>query len=222
MDEVMHLEDLPAFKHAPSYARKFAEELLTFQQEEILIELDDHKFYGRKGLASNINYSRVDNQLLGEELSYTFTYLKQTIEVSLQFYENISDYYRLFVYTRSNGKSGMAFSENLTTNRTQDGIYVLKNKIKFSDRMNGNPEVSKIIRQRKQQVLCDLLSDYGFNVCDNHDIYLGEFDTGRLKGEFAETNVEQFVYDMIIIALLKGHYMGNKGYHLEFLPELNS
>ena len=46
MDEVMYLEDLPAFKHAPSYARKFSEELLTFQQEEIVVDLDGHKFYG--------------------------------------------------------------------------------------------------------------------------------------------------------------------------------
>lgn len=221
MQDIVYLEDLPAYKEAPRFARKFADALLSFDQEEITIEIENHKFHGKKGLSSNIQYARYDNQLLGEELSYTFLLRNQKIEISLQFYENSSNHYRLFTFTRCNDEVGQVFSVNLSTNRLKDGRYALKNKIKFSDRIESDPDIAKKIRSLKQQVLCDLLADYEFDISDKHDVFLGEFDALNLKGEFINTNVNQFVYDMFIITLLKGHYMGNKGYHLDFLPVLN-
>lgn len=222
MQNVIYLNDLPAYKNAPRFATKFVDALWDFNQEEVTIEIDNHKFYGKKGISSNIQYSRDYCQLLGEELSYTFLLPNQQLEISLQFYVNNSNYYRLFAFTRCNGEVGLVFSINLSRNRLGDGRYALKNKIKFSERIEGDPEIAKEIRKRKQEVLCDLLADLKYNVSDENDIYLGVFDTlNSLDGEFIDTDVNRFVHDMLTITLLKGHYMGNKGYRLDFLPLLN-
>lgn len=221
MTDVIFVEDLPAFKEGPRYARKFAQSLLAYKKEEVTIWLDNEAYKGIKGISSNIQYLYEDFQLLGTELSYTFNILNQQIEISLQFYENTSNYWRLFSYTRCNNQVGMVFSVNLSKARIKDGLYELQNKIKFSDRMEGNPDLAKKIRKRKQEVLCNVLVDYGFEVSDMHDVYLGDFSVLNLDGEFINTDLDQFVEDMLTISLLKGHYMGNKGYSLDFLPKLN-
>lgn len=223
MQEIIYLEDLPAYKEAPQFATKFADALWEFNQEEVVIEIDNHRFRGKKGISSNLQYSRYDNQLLAEDLSYTFSLPNQQLEISLQFYRNKSKHYRLFAFTRCNGEVGLAFSINLSINRVVDGKYALKNKIKFSDRIDSDPDIAKAIRKRKQEVLCDLLADLNFNISNENDVCLGVFDTtNTLDGEFINTNVNQFVHDMLTITLLKGHYMGNKGYRLDFLPLLNN
>lgn len=221
MNDIIFVEDLPAFKDAPRYARKFAQNLLRYKQDEITIWLNDKPYKGKKGISSNFQYAYEDFQLLGTELSYTFNILNQQIEVSLQLYENTSNYWRLFSYIRCNSQVGLVFSVNLSTGRVQEGLYELQNKIKFSDRLEENPDLAKEIRKRKQEVLCNVLVDYGFDISDKNDVYLGEFFVLNIDGEFINTDLNQFVEDMITISLLKGHYMGNKGYSLDFLPKLN-
>lgn len=60
--------------------------------------------------------------------------------------------------------------------------------------------------------------DYGYNITEDNELQLGYFDPLNLKGTFVDTTRDQFVFDMMIASLIKGHYMGNKGYTLDFIP----
>lgn len=221
MNKVIYVEDIDTYQQAPRYAKKLTQNLLNFNQDKITIQIAGKSFTGIKGIQSNIQYLYDEFQLIGSELSYTFTIQNQTIEISLQFYENTSNYWRLFSYVRCNNHSGMAFSINITKGKIKEGLYELKNKIKFSDRIEGDPDIAKAIRKRKQEVLCNVLVDHGFEVSNNSDVYLGSFSTLSSPGEFIDTNLQQFIEDIITVSLLKGHYMGNKGYSFDFLPKLN-
>ena len=70
---------------------------------------------GTKGVKDKIQYNQDGFESLQNEHEYTFPILDGDLQVSLQLYENTSDFYRLFCYTKINGKEGMTFSVNLTT-----------------------------------------------------------------------------------------------------------
>ena len=72
---------------------------------------------GTKGVKDKIQYNQDGFESLQNEHEYTFPILDGDLQVSLQLYENTSDFYRLFCYTKINGKEGMTFSVNLTTEK---------------------------------------------------------------------------------------------------------
>lgn len=171
---------------------------------------------GKKGVKDKIQYNRTDLDLLQNQHEYTFPVLDGDLQVSLQLYKNITGYYRLFCYTRINGKQGMTFSINLTTQKDSTNVIYLTQKMKFTERYRGSSEISQAHRRHKQIVFCDLLRKLGFDVTDNSDLILGIFDS--TKKQLANTSVDEFLNDFIVIAILKGHFQGNKGYQLEILP----
>ncbi|MNG00410.1 hypothetical protein D3C84_833440 [compost metagenome] len=114
----------------------------------------------------------------------------------------------------------MLFSINLTTEKDAEGSIFLMQQIKFSDRMDGNAEHAQHFRRMKQAVFVGMLRKLGYEVTDQNHLILGIYDTRT--AEFLNTTSENFLSDFILIALLKGHFMGNKGYELEILPSYNN
>ncbi len=96
--------------------------------------------------------------LLKHKHEYTFPLLMGDLQVSLQLYENINNHYRLFCFMNFNGKSGMTFSINLTTEKESENIIYLAQKLKFGERYEGSQELAKANRRQKQIVFSELLN----------------------------------------------------------------
>jgi len=174
---------------------------------------------GHRGVLDKIQYNRDDVDLLKNKHEYIFPILEGDLQVSLQLYENVSGFYRLFCFTNFRGKSGMTFSVNLTTEKESENIIYLTQKIKFSERYQGSNNLAQAHRRQKQIVFCDLLRKLGFDITDNNDLILGIFDPIRKR--LVNTSIDKFLNDFIFVSILKGHFQGNKGYQLEILPTYN-
>ena len=174
---------------------------------------------GKKGVKDKIQYNQDGFESLQNEHEYTFPILDGDLQVSLQLYENTSDFYRLFCYTKINGKEGMTFSVNLTTEKESENVIYLTQKIKFSEQYKGNEKLAQAHRRQKQIVFCEQLKKLGFDVTENNDLILGIFDP--TKKQLVNTSLEKFLNDFIVVSILKGHFQGNKGYQLEILPTFN-
>jgi hypothetical protein len=173
----------------------------------------------KKGVKDKIQYNQTDYDLLKNEHEYTFSIQEGELQVSLQFYYNINDHYRLFCYTRFNDIQGMTFSVNLTTEKESENVIYLTQKIKFAERYTGNAKLAQAHRRQKQIVFCDLLHKLGFDITDNSDLILGIFDPK--SKQLINTSADKFLNDFIVVSILKGHFQGNKGYQLEILPTFN-
>jgi hypothetical protein len=175
---------------------------------------------GRKGVNGSIQYNERDFDLLDNEHEYTFPVLKGELQVSIQLYENLNFHYRLFCFTKINGKVGLTFSVNLTTEKESEEVIYLTQKIKFAERYKGDSNLAQAHRRQKQRVFCELLSKLNLDVTESNDIILGIFDPTR--EQFVNTTPDKFLNDFLVVSLLKGHFQGNKGYQLEILPAFNS
>ena len=207
----------------PMDCLKFANYLLQSKNRDIEIEIEGVKLVGKAGITSSIMYSKDFLNILGDNLSYTFTHNHQKIELSLQFYKNTRNHHRLFGFTKCSGGVGLVFSINMSLQKQADGTYALANKLMFSDRIEGDAEIAKMIRKRKQEATLDYLANQGFKITDKNEVKFGTFDPHAPDSDqaFIGTSAEQFIKDYIFVTLVKGHYMGNKGYSLDFLPALN-
>lgn len=180
------------------------------------ITIGKFQLNGKSGVKSSIQYNQLDVDLLNNKHEYTFPLQSGDLQVSLQLYRNVNNHYRLFCYTNFNGKSGMTFSMNLTTEKESEEIIYLTQKLKFAERYQGSQELAKAHRRQKQIVFSDFLNKLGMDITDNNELILGIYDP--IKSEFANTNANQFLNDFIVVSILKGHFQGNKGYQLEILP----
>ena len=174
---------------------------------------------GTIGVKDTIQYNQAGLDLMDNEHEYTFPIQDGDLQVSLQLYENVSGFYRLFCYTRIGDKQGMTFSVNLTTEKESDNIIYLTQKIKFSERYEGSEQLAKAHRRQKHVVFCDLLRKLGLDVTENSDLILGIFDP--VEEQLVNTSATKFLNDFIVVSILKGHFQGNKGYQLEILPTYN-
>lgn len=202
---------------------KFSNYLLQMKNKDVEVGIEGVTLVGKAGITSSIQYSRDLINILGDNLSYTFTLNQQKIELSLQFYENTRNHYRLFGFTKCNGGVGLVFSINMSLQKQADGTYSLANKLMFSDRIEGDAEIAKMIRKRKQEAALDYLEKKDFKITDKNEVEFGIFDPHApdIDQAFIGTSAEKFIKDYIFVTLVKGHYMGNKGYRLGFLPTLN-
>ena len=180
---------------------------------------------GTKGVDARIQYNQTDidepgGDLLQNKHEYTFPIADGELMVSLQLYLNSANCYRLFCYTRIGSVQGMTFSVNLTTEKEDDNVINLVQKIKFIEQYKGDEKLAKAHRQRKQIILCNLLNKLGYFVSENNELVLGSFNP--IKGKFLDTTPEKFLNDFLVVSLLKGHFQGNKGYQLEILPDFNN
>jgi hypothetical protein len=199
-------------------AKIFAE-LLRDTKLPNKITIGKFSLKSKKGVKDKIQYNQGDLDLLQNKHEYTFPILNGDLQVSLQLYENISNYYRLFCFTRINGKKGMTFSVNLTTEKESANVIYLTQKIKFAEQYQGSSQLAQAHRRQKQIVFCDLLRKLNFDITENSDLILGIFDP--TKKQLVNTSVDKFLNDFIVVSILKGHFQGNKGYQLEILPTYN-
>ena len=171
---------------------------------------------GRPGVAGRIQYNERDVDLLGNRHEYTFPIRDGNLQVSLQLYENASGHHRLFCFTRMGGVQGMTFSVNLTTERENDRVIHLNQKLKFAERYDGSKEAARAYRREKQAALAELLRELGMDVSEDNKVRLGTFDPRARR--FSDTTPERFLNDFLVVSIIKGHFQGNKGYQLEGLP----
>lgn len=113
----------------------------------------------------------------------------------------------------------MLFSLNFTTALDADGVVSLAQRIRFSEGRVGDAEAGTRIRQAKARIFADVLLRCGIPVTDNGEVELGTF-SGR-RGEFLDTTPAQFVSNVLGVAVLKGHFQGNKGYQFACMPRLD-
>ena len=170
-------------------------------------------------MVDKIQYNQGDLDMLDKQHEYTFPIAEGDLQVSLQLYENTSNHYRLFCFTKINKKEGMVFSVNLTTEKEDDNIIFLTQKIKFAEQYKGSEQLAQAHRRQKQIVFCNLLKNLGLEVTNNSNLILGIFNP--IENKFVNTTIETFLNDFIVVSILKGHFQGNKGYQLEILPTYN-
>lgn len=201
-------------------AKQFASALRATVLDRATLHFGNFTLTGRPGVDERIQYNQSDHveNLLGNTHQYTFPFGNgRMVQVSLQLYLNVSNYYRLFAYTRVGDKQGMTFSVNLTTKKESARAIFLEQAIKFAERYDGAAD-GEAIRRQKQLLLADILRRCGMDVDDDNRLVLGVFDP--VPGKLLNTTPEKFLNDFLVAALLKGHFQGNKGYELDLLPSL--
>lgn len=203
-------------KHKINDIEIFAELL---KNTEIKNQLNFGNFFLK---CENIKSSELDfnsQNLLENKHDYILKIKSGSLKISVQLYINDFEHSRLFCFTSINGKQGMTFSVNLTTSKESKNIIFLTQKIKFAERYTGNEELASGHRRQKQSILCEILRKLDFEITENNDVILGIFDPTQNK--LLNTTIEKFTNDFIVVAILKGHFQGNKGYELELLPNYN-
>ncbi|RKS42758.1 HNH endonuclease [Gillisia mitskevichiae] len=173
----------------------------------------------KNGIKGNTILSKKFNlheNLLDKKHNYTFQIMEGNLEISLELCESRNDQFRLFCNSSFNGKKGMLFMLNLDTQKDAEGIIFLTQKIKFVERLKTNENLASEYRRNKQLIFTNYLRKLGLDVTDNNDLIFGIFDTKTNK--LLNTTAQRFINDFIAISIIKGHFMGNKGYELEILP----
>ncbi|AGW90314.1 HNH endonuclease [Cupriavidus sp. DF5525] len=155
-------------------------------------------------------------QLLRGVHEYNVTIGGTELPLSIQLYLNPLNHYRLFAFSTT----GMLFSLNFTTTVDAGGIVSLSQRIKFSEGRTSDPNAALNIRQAKARLFADVLLRCGIPVTDNLEVEFGTFCSRRRV--FLDTTPEQFLGSFISVALLKGHFQGNKGYQFACMPRFDN
>ncbi|MGA7744511.1 MAG: HNH endonuclease [Polyangia bacterium] len=196
---------------APAYVLRFRDLLVENTLPALDLEFGKTRIAGHRGIltTSRLQYNHEDWQLLHRELEYTFTIgREQQLEISLQLYLNVNDHWRLFAYCAR----GMLFSVNLTLLRHKGAIFTLTQTLRLATR-----KIGAAARATRADELCGMLRRLGMEVDENHRLVLGTFD-GK-SGVLVDTTPQSFLRSFLTVALVKGHFMGNKGYSLQSLPK---
>lgn len=154
-------------------------------------------------------------QLLRGGHDYELTIGDTAVKLSIQLFLNPRGHFRVFAFVAT----GMLFSVNFTTSEDASGIIALTQRIKFGEGRSHDSEAAKSIRQAKARLLCDLLVRIGITVTDNMEVELGTFCAKRRI--FLDTSPEQFLLSFMTVALLKGHFQGNKGFQFACIPRFD-
>jgi len=172
----------------------------------------------KPGITNIIQYSHSKNNLLRNYHNYTLKIGGEELQVSLQLYKNVSNHYRLFAFCKYvNNAKGLLFSINLTTEKESGDSIFLFQKIKFQEQFAGHSSLAKVHRSQKQNVMCDILFNMGYDITESNNVLLGIFDPE--KGVFVNTTQKQFINDFLVVSILKGHFQGNKGYQIGGIPQ---
>lgn len=158
------------------------------------------------------------NDLLGSVHQYIFAVENKTLALTLKIILGNDDKYRLFAYTKVEDNEGIVLTMDVSTQRAESNIISLMQIIKFTERFSGQEDVTKTDRKHKQAAMSKILTTLGFHVTVHSDLLFGQFDTDT--GQFLGTKADRFLIDIVLVALLKGHLQGNKGYQLEVFEHL--
>jgi hypothetical protein len=154
-------------------------------------------------------------QLLHGKHEYQIVVGDTQVALSIQLFLNPRGHYRVFVFSGL----GMLFSVNFTTAKEADGAIALTQRIKFAEGRSQDLEAATLIRQAKARILCDIMIRSGFTVTDNLEVVLGTFSAK--ENAFLDTTPAQFLTSLLGVALIKGHFQGNKGFQFSCLPRFD-
>lgn len=168
-----------------------------------------------------VNFSGID--FLDFKQQFQITINQKAIKFYIQLYKNITStgnkQFRLASYSSAGKITGMIFTINLSKQKDAKGQLFLLSKLTFAQQPKGHKELVNAHRNLKQQLFADLLNNLDFDLTDNNDVVFGIFDLN--KKMFLNTTSEKFLQDYLVVSILKGHFMANKGYEVELLPNFN-
>lgn len=179
-------------------------ELLSDIELPKTISINGEKITLTPGINGSINNQgecdlRNEN-FFGRKFEFTVHCRKQDIPCAIQLYENISHYYRMFIFT----DKGMLFSVNLSLGDQGDRM-LLGQQLKLSTR-----NIDSRIRQMNTQKLIKAIGNQHINVDDKQYALLAIYD--KRKNIFVKSSPQKFLTDFIKVGLIKGHFSQNKGY----------
>ncbi|MCT4662950.1 MAG: hypothetical protein N4A40_13925 [Tissierellales bacterium] len=172
------------------------------------VTVNNCEFVVKKGIENTINNQNGDlaeKNFLGKDLELQIIGDDLKIPICIQLYENISNYYRIFVYNNK----GMLTSVNLSKGYSS-GMINFEISLKLSSRHMDKEE-----RKSKRDMMAMDISREGIRFSENNKVYFGKYDTN--KNQFIDTTAKQFCEELLKVAIIKGHYMENKGYELNCL-----
>lgn len=192
--------------------RTLANSLIAEAPNSFEFSVGKENLNAMKGIEQNINMqgesNLSENNLLGKNIEYKIIWKEAVIPISIQLYENTANHYRIFGYT---SYSGMLFSVNLTTASKKGDAIALEQTLIIS----APHKLSEEARKKNRDSLVDCLLSEGFEITDTNKIILGYYDLD--KNSFVDTSAAQFIKDFVKVAVIKGHFMMNKGVSLPFL-----
>ncbi|HHW66213.1 hypothetical protein [Defluviitalea raffinosedens] len=186
--------------------QNFTNKILSVDLKEIFI--NGNQFILNKGHSYSINNQAGDlaeTNFFGKDLEFTIVSNDFEMPISIQLYENISGYYRIFVYNNR----GMLTSINLSMGYS-DGEISLEIQLKLFSR-----NMTKEERERNRDMLVMDLAREGIDIVKKNTVCFGKYDV--INDKFIDTTEKKFLEQLIKVAIIKGHYMKNKGYELAIL-----
>jgi hypothetical protein len=148
----------------------------------------------------------------------------QILKFYIQLYENITSsgnkHFRLASYIQADSTTGMIFTLNLSKQKDELGQLSLTSKLTFTQQPDGHKDLATSHRKLKQYLFAEILNNMGYDITDNNNILFGIYD---LKAkQFLNTSPEKFLNDFLVVSILKGHFMANKGYEIELFPSFKN
>ena len=141
--------------------------------------------------------------------SYVFELHDGPLFLTVELCEN-GKHWRLFAFTDRRGQEAvgeMVFSLNLTLADDDEDELTLRQRLRMSTR-----GVSSEDRLAAAHKLASRLLDLGLDVTPERDITFPTFKARA--GKFVGSSASAFIRQFVITAVVKGHYMANKGYML--------
>lgn len=168
------------------------------------------------------NFSGKD--LLDFTLQFQTTINGRKLVFYIQLYENITSsgnkHFRLASYVQSESTSGMIFTINLSKHKDEKKQLALTSKLTFTQQPDGHKELATSHRKLKQYLFAEILNNLGYDITDNNDIVFGIYDLNTKQ--FLNTSSEKFINDFLVVTILKGHFMANKGYEIELFSSFKN
>ena len=172
------------------------------------ITINEINYTLNKGHQYSINNQKgelADTNFFGNELNYLIQGNGLEMPLTIHLYRNRRDHYRVFVYNNK----GMLTSVNLSTGYS-DGRVELKIQLKLSAR-----NMTKEERACLRDLMVLDIENKGIEVEGTNTVCFGEYDV--IEDKFIGSTPERFLEELIKVAIIKGHYMQNKGYELKGL-----
>jgi hypothetical protein len=188
---------------------KILAELLNTVQLPNHFEIDGTVFRVEKGhnlLINNQGQKQVVNtNFVQANHEYTIYSEGLVLPISIQFYLNEDNFYRVFLFA----PKGMLFSINFS-----DLKYITRNTVHLNQLIKittSNKTSTSAQRAYGVSGILTLLQKEKMLI-DGKTVLLGKYDFKNNK--FIDTTAEKFIFDFVKVGIIKGHFMGNKNYSI--------
>ena len=176
--------------------------------KEIIINKKKYSLiHGHNSSINNQQSNLAETNYFGRKLEYIIKGNNLEMPISIQLYENSRDHYRIYAYN----KKGMLTSVNLSRGYSEG-----KGEIKFKVQLKlATQNMTKEERATQRDMLVFELENEGIKILGKNTVYFGSYDIKQER--FIDTTSQKFLEELIKVAIVKGHYMRNKGYQIEGL-----